>query len=124
MIPAERQKRLLTLVTEYDLISIAELVEIMQVSHMTVRRDIQKLEEQGKVVSVSGGVQLLQRLFSEPTHDDKSLLFQLQKQAIGEKATQLIGNSKTIYLDAGTTTLEIAHQIAKCNDLLVITNDF
>ena len=88
MIPAERQKRLLTLVTEYDLISIAELVEIMQVSHMTVRRDIQKLEEQGKVVSVSGGVQLLQRLFSEPTHDDKSLLFQLQKQAIGEKATQ------------------------------------
>ena len=124
MIPAERQQRLLTLVTEYDLISIAELVEIMQVSHMTVRRDIQKLEEQGKVVSVSGGVQLLQRLFSEPTHDDKSLLFQLQKQAIGEKATQLIGNSKTIYLDAGTTTLEIAHQIAKCNDLLVITNDF
>ncbi|TNH03755.1 DeoR/GlpR transcriptional regulator [Testudinibacter sp. TR-2022] len=124
MIPAERQKRILMLLSEHDLISIAELVEIMQVSHMTVRRDIQKLEEQGKVVSVSGGVQLLQRLFSEPTHDDKSLLFQSQKQAIGATAAQLIANSKTVYLDAGTTTLEIAHHIAKRSDLLVITNDF
>ncbi|MGV6987886.1 DeoR family transcriptional regulator [Testudinibacter sp. P80/BLE/0925] len=124
MIPAERQKRILTLLTEHDLISIAELVEIMQVSHMTVRRDIQKLEEQGKVVSVSGGVQLLQRLFIEPTHDDKSLLFQAQKQAIGTQALQFLGGSKTIYLDAGTTTLEIAYQLAQREDLLVITNDF
>lgn len=78
---------------------------------MTIRRDIQKLEEKGKVVSVSGGVQLLERLISEPTRDDKSLLFHQQKSAIGLVAANLIPANATIYLDAGTTTLEIAKQI-------------
>lgn len=124
MIPAERQKQLLSLVSAHGVMSIVDLVDIMQVSHMTVRRDIQKLEKEGKVISVSGGVKCLQRLLNEPTHDDKSLLFQSQKRAIGLKAAELIGENKTIYLDAGTTTLEIAHNIVNRGDLLVITNDF
>ncbi|MBE2894563.1 DeoR/GlpR family DNA-binding transcription regulator [Spirabiliibacterium falconis] len=124
MIPAERQKQLLKIITENDVMSITDLVDLMGVSHMTVRRDIQKLESQGKVISVSGGVQLLQRLNFEPTHDDKSLLYQAQKRRIGMQAEKLIQNHQTIYLDAGTTTLQIAHQIAKRQDLLIITNDF
>lgn len=124
MIPIERQNKLLALITKHELLTIAELVKIMNVSHMTIRRDIQKLEAQGKVMSVSGGVQSLQRLFTEPTHDDKSLLFQQQKQAIGEKALTYISPHQTVYLDAGTTTLEIAHLLCEREDLLIITNDF
>ena len=124
MIPAERQKTLLNLISKQSVISINNLVNILGVSHMTVRRDIQKLEEDGKVISVSGGVQLLERLSSEPTHDDKSLLATTEKTAISKKAVELIQEHSTIYLDAGTTTLEIAKQIANRNDLLVITNDF
>lgn len=123
MIPAERQKTLLNLISKQSVISINNLVNILGVSHMTVRRDIQKLEEDGKVISVSGGVQLLERLSSEPTHDDKSLLATTEKAAISKKAVELIQKHSTIYLDAGTTTLEIAKQIANRNDLLVITND-
>lgn len=55
MIPAERQKTLLNLISKQGVISINNLVNILGVSHMTVRRDIQKLEEDGKVISVSGG---------------------------------------------------------------------
>lgn len=55
MIPAERQKTLLNLISKQSVISINNLVNILGVSHMTVRRDIQKLEEDGKVISVSGG---------------------------------------------------------------------
>ena len=124
MIPAERQKTLLNLISKQNVISINNLVSILGVSHMTVRRDIQKLEEDGKVISVSGGVQLLERLSTEPTHDDKSLLATTEKIAISKKAVELIQEHSTIYLDAGTTTLEIAKQIANRNDLLVITNDF
>ncbi len=84
MIPAERQKTLLNLISKQSVISINNLVNILGVSHMTVRRDIQKLEEDGKVISVSG-VQLLERLSSEPTHDDKSLLATTEKAAISKK---------------------------------------
>ncbi|WP_040976688.1 DeoR/GlpR family DNA-binding transcription regulator [Necropsobacter massiliensis] len=124
MIPAERQKQLLNLISQNNIISIASLVDILGVSHMTVRRDIQKLEQEGKVVSVSGGVKLLEHLFMEPTHQDKSLLSTLQKENIGMQAAQMIPQNTTIYLDAGTTTLEIAHRILDRDDLLVVTNDF
>ncbi|HDR1345785.1 TPA: DeoR/GlpR transcriptional regulator [Pasteurella multocida] len=124
LIPAERQKKILNLNHQQGIVRITNLVELMGVSHMTIRRDIQKLEEKGKVVSVSGGVQLLERLISEPTRDDKSLLFHQQKSAIGLVAANLIPANATIYLDAGTTTLEIAKQITDRDDLLVITNDF
>lgn len=64
LIPAERQKKILNLIHQQGIVRITNLVELMGVSHMTIRRDIQKLEEKGKVVSVSGGVQLLERLIS------------------------------------------------------------
>ncbi|OOS02563.1 DeoR family transcriptional regulator [[Haemophilus] felis] len=124
MIPAERQKKILFFIQQEGIVSIAKLVEMMNVSHMTIRRDIQKLEELGKVVSVSGGVQLLERLVVEPTHDDKSLLFHSEKQQIGIEAAKHIPQNSTVYLDAGTTTLQIAKHISHRDDLLIITNDF
>ncbi|HDL6070328.1 TPA: DeoR/GlpR transcriptional regulator [Mannheimia haemolytica] len=122
--PLERQREILRLINNNGVASINFLAEQLKVSHMTIRRDIQKLEEQGKVSLVSGGVQSLERLIMELPHDDKSMLFQEQKSAIGSLASQLIPSNTTIYLDAGTTTLEIAHRIIDRNDLLVVTNDF
>ncbi|MFC0323400.1 DeoR family transcriptional regulator [Gallibacterium melopsittaci] len=124
MIPAERQKHILTILNEQNIVSINTLMELLNVSHMTIRRDIQALEKKGAVVSVSGGVQLQQRLSVEPTHTAKSLLFQTEKEKIGRYAAERIPEHSTIYLDAGTTTLEIARHIADREDLLIITNDF
>lgn len=124
MIPLERQRQILQFINSNGIASINFLAEKLNVSHMTIRRDIQKLEEEGKVASVSGGVQSLERLIIELPHNDKSLLFHDQKRAIGLAAAKLIPPNRTIYLDAGTTTLEIAHQIAEREDLLIVTNDF
>ncbi|MGO2509313.1 MAG: DeoR family transcriptional regulator [Vibrio hibernica] len=124
MIPVERQKKILTLLKSQEVISISELVDLLNVSHMTIRRDIEKLESMGKVNSVSGGMQLTQTLHSELSHDIKITQFSLEKEKIGQIAANAIIPNATIYLDAGTTALEIAHQISQRNDLLIITNDF
>lgn len=124
MIPLERQRQILQFINANGVASINFLAKKLNVSHMTIRRDIQKLEEEGKVASVSGGVQSLERLIIEPPHNDKSKLFHEQKSAIGIVAAQMIPQGSTIYLDAGTTTLEIAYQITDRKDLLVVTNDF
>lgn len=124
MIPAERQKLLLNLISQKGMASISQLMESLNVSHMTIRRDIQKLEEMGKVISVSGGVKMQEHISVEPTHQDKSLLFHPQKAQIGEYAATLIPAHTTVYLDAGTTTLEIAYRLIEREDLLVVTNDF
>lgn len=124
MIPAERQRTILSLLSQQEVISISDLVEQLGVSHMTIRRDIATLESSGKVMSVSGGVQLTTAIHSELSHDIKIEQQAMEKALIAKIAAELISANSTIYLDAGTTALEIAYQIAARADLLVITNDF
>ncbi|BFO07982.1 hypothetical protein GGER_04920 [Serratia rubidaea] len=71
MIPSERRDFIYRYVHEYQLVPIAALTELMSVSHMTVRRDIRVLEEEGKVVSVSGGVRLSDALRQELAYNEK-----------------------------------------------------
>ncbi len=124
MIPIERHQQILALVQEKGVVSIAELTDRLSVSHMTIRRDLQKLEEQGAVMSVSGGVRSMERLASEPSHQDKTSMFSQEKQAIGAAAARHIPARSCIYLDAGTTTLALARELGLRNDLTIVTNDF
>jgi DeoR/GlpR family transcriptional regulator of sugar metabolism len=124
MIPVERHQQILALVSERGVVSIAELTERLGVSHMTIRRDVQKLEEQGAVLSVSGGVCSAERLAAEPSHLTKTALYNDEKRAIGRLAAQHIPRHSCIYLDAGTTTLALARELVDRDDLLVVTNDF
>lgn len=82
MIPTERRQIILDMVAEKGIVSIAELTERMHVSHMTIRRDLQKLEQQGAVIQVSGGVQSSTRVAHEPSHQIKSELATPQKRRL------------------------------------------
>ena len=139
MIPVERRQIILEMVAEKGIVSIAELTDRMNVSHMTIRRDLQKLEQQGAVVLVSGGVQSPGRVAHEPSHQVKTALAMTQKAAIGKLAASLVQPGRVpgvrilssfesrlilLYLDAGTTTLAIAQHLIHMESLTVVTNDF
>lgn len=123
MIPAKRQQLILAALADRSVLSITELMDWLGVSHMTVRRDIQKLEQDGRVLSVSGGVQLSQKITSEPSHLVKRSLQFDEKEAIAELAAELVQPGMSIYLDAGTTSLALAERIALRPDLIVVSND-
>ncbi|WP_058913471.1 DNA-binding transcriptional repressor YgbI [Entomohabitans teleogrylli] len=124
MIPVERRQTILDMVAERGIVSINELTERMNVSHMTIRRDLQKLEQQGAVVLVSGGVQLPGRLAHEPSRQDKTTMAEPQKAAIGRLAASRVQPESCIYLDAGTTALALAQHLTDYEQLTVVTNDF
>lgn len=124
MIPAERQNLIVARLAGRGVLSITELTELLGVSHMTVRRDLQQLEREGRVTTVAGGVRLPERIFHEPSHVAKAKLQGTEKAAIGRLAASMIRPGAIIYLDAGTTTLEIAHHLAGRSDIAVVTNDF
>jgi DeoR/GlpR family transcriptional regulator of sugar metabolism len=124
MIPAQRQHLIMEKLSHSGVVTIAALSDDFGVSQMTVRRDIEKLERAGRVMSVTGGVQLPQRILSEPSHTAKTHLRYEQKVAIGRKAAEMIPSRGVIYIDAGTTTLEIARQLIGHPDLIIVTNDF
>lgn len=124
MIPAERQAIIIQRLSERRVLSIAEIADILHVSQMTVRRDIRALEDQGRALSVAGGVQLPERLSSEPSHLAKRVMAHNQKAAIGRFAASLVKPGNVIYLDAGTTILELAKHLTTIPNLTVVTNDF
>lgn len=124
MIPDQRREHILKLLQERHVLSINELTSMLSVSHMTVRRDIQALENDGKVLSVTGGVRLAARLKSEPSYLAKAQLEVPAKRAIARSAAELVRENFTIYLDAGTTTLQMVPLLTDKVGLTVITSDF
>ncbi|MFT6348078.1 MAG: DeoR/GlpR family transcriptional regulator of sugar metabolism, partial [Psychromonas sp.] len=124
MIPAERHRAILALLSSQEVVSINQLIQQLRVSHMTIRRDIGKLEADCRVISVSGGIQLTESMHSELSHEVKITQNQSAKVSIALLASELVKPDMTVYLDAGTTTLEIAHKLIHRDDIMVVTNDF
>lgn len=84
MLPLERQEKILEIIKDKGVVSVVELVEALGVSHMTIRRDIQRLEQLNVLASVSGGVALPKRtrLLNEPSHRDKTLMFPRKRRLL------------------------------------------
>lgn len=123
-IPAQRREALLRLLRADHVLSVRQLTQALGVSHMTVRRDIDTLEREGRVHSVPGGVRLASHITREPAFAIKSASETPEKQAIAHAASADINDGMVIYLDAGTTTGALIPALAQHHDLTVISNDF
>jgi DeoR/GlpR family transcriptional regulator of sugar metabolism len=105
--PARRQ-RIVDLVHEASYLAAGELSQALDVSEMTIRRDIRLLESQGLVRAVHGGVSRVPDL-STGTDFRLRLLSQHEaKVRIAQEALGFVSPDTTIALDNGTTTLELA----------------
>lgn len=97
--------------------------EFPSVSQMTLRRDLYKLEEDGRIIRVRGGamsVKEVQKISGE-AYTKKTAINTDAKIVIAQKAASLIDEDSCIFLDGGTTSLFLAKEIPdiKCN---VFTN--
>ncbi len=92
---------------------------------MTVRRDIQALEEAGRAFLRHRRRAPCRAVWRrELPHLQKAAMNTGAKRAVGQAAADLVRDGMVIYLDAGTTLLELARQIAGRGGLTVVTNDF
>lgn len=128
MIPAERQQCIRELLDARGMVSIADMAEHLGVSRMTVRRDMQELEQQGLATLVSGGARRVGRIGFELPLEEKRDLRAAEKAAIAERAADLVRPGMAVFFDAGTTCLACAEAIAARPELrdsiLAVTNDF
>ncbi|CAK7034372.1 MAG: Lactose phosphotransferase system repressor [Desulfovibrio sp.] len=128
MIPAERQRFIRKALDSKGMVSFADMAEQLGVSHMTVRRDMQLLEQQGWLRFISGGAQIVERIASELPQAEKRRLQFAEKVAIAQKAVSLIRPGAAVYFDAGTTCLAVAEAVTAREDLrdsiFAVSNDF
>ena len=104
-------------------VRVAELAAQLGVSDMTVRRDLDVLDEAGLVEKVHGGATALaDRSASEPGFAAKSLRNTDEKLAIARTAATLVRAGTAIGVTAGTTTWQLAYHLTDIADLIVVTN--
>lgn len=124
MIPEQRRELIVRQLRRHQVQSLHQLTELLGCSHMTVRRDVAALEDQGRVYAVPGGVRIASHQTVEPSHQAKSVTELPQKRAIAAKVAHLLQPGMTVYLDAGTTVACLIPRIVALSDMTVITNDF
>lgn len=119
---ANRQRELAHYVLDHGTVTVAELVELFDVSPMTVHRHLTELERQGVVRRFRGGASAQPSGVFESNVLYRMSAMQKEKAAIARHARILIEPGMSLLLDEGTTTLALARLLADFAPLTVITN--
>ncbi|WP_033575450.1 DeoR/GlpR family DNA-binding transcription regulator [Dickeya chrysanthemi] len=117
-----RLDQILDYLKSHNLVTVDELVTVIDASPATIRRDLIKLDEQGVISRSHGGVTLNRFIPSQPTTNEKLQRSLAEKQAIARQAATLVQPGNAVVLDAGTTMLELARNLTHL-PLRVITAD-
>ncbi|UQD52363.1 DeoR family transcriptional regulator [Bacillus methanolicus] len=120
MLTPERHQLILQLLKEKQTVKIQELVDLTKTSESTIRRDLTQLEKGKFLKRIHGGAARLQGKLQEPSMTEKSSKNLHEKRQIAQYAAQLVEEGDCIYLDAGSTVLEMIPYLPK--DIVVVTN--
>jgi DeoR/GlpR family transcriptional regulator of sugar metabolism len=125
MLAAERQARIVYEVEQRGAVRVALLAQLLDVSEMTIRRDLDILAAQGRVEKVHGGATVLggnKPSTYEPGFDAKWAQQTAEKEGIALAAAALVQPGSAVGLSAGTTTWTLAHHLGAIPELTVVTN--
>ncbi|MDT8860920.1 DeoR/GlpR family DNA-binding transcription regulator [Alkalihalobacillus sp. MEB130] len=121
MLTIERHQLILSLLKDRVTVKIQELVDETNSSESTIRRDLNDLEQAKKLKRIHGGATLLQKKLDEPTIAEKTIKNSQEKKRIAERAASFVEDGDCIFLDAGTSTIEII-PFLKEKEVVVVTN--
>lgn len=123
MLARQRQERILDVVRSEGAVRVSALIDLLGVSDMTVRRDLEALATRGLVARVHGGAtEVATASTYEPGFAAKSALRRAEKAAIAAAAAELVEPGSAVALSAGTTTHALARELCSVPDLTVVTN--
>lgn len=109
-IRAEKSVRVSDLALQYD------------VTEETIRRDLDKLDKDGKIKKTYGGAVLEEKVSRDPSFMDRQKVNMAGKRQIGERASKLIEDGETLFIDMSTTALEVVKAVPENKKITVITN--
>lgn len=106
MLAEDRLEKIVTLVNEHGSITATDLMQLLDASESTIRRDLTRLAQMGRIVKVHGGATAVTRtvVSSDQTVYEKYSVHLEEKTAIARFAATLIGPDDFVYIDAGSTT--------------------
>ncbi|MFX0075929.1 MAG: DeoR/GlpR family DNA-binding transcription regulator [Candidatus Hermodarchaeota archaeon] len=123
MIAEKRRAKIIELVNLQGSVSIEELLELFDVSRMTIWRDLKELEVKGEIIRAHGGALKIDEFSEKEEEFDRRRKENLNEKRLIAKfaAKNYVKNSDIIFLDGGSTILEMIPHL-KQENLTVLSN--
>ncbi|APB30666.1 DeoR/GlpR family DNA-binding transcription regulator [Vagococcus teuberi] len=122
MLPFERKKIILEELQK-GVVYITSLAELLNVSEITVRRDLKHLEEEKKVTLLHGGAAQLVDTSRETPMDQREELYIDEKERISHFAAGLVEDGDVIFIDSGTTNKRMLKYLTE-KKVKIVTNGY
>ena len=124
MLTVERMGEIYNLLQQNGVVRVDELAGRFQVSEMTIRRDLEKMEREGRLIRCHGGAVQKMEITRDQGFDNRASLNLDAKMRLARYCfDHYIQENAVIYLDAGSTVLELAKLLSNVPGLTVVTND-
>ncbi|MGL5824934.1 MAG: DeoR/GlpR family DNA-binding transcription regulator [Nocardioides sp.] len=123
MLAAQRRATILAELDRDGTVKVSDLVALLDVSDMTIRRDLVVLQRQGLLEKVHGGAMArTEPSTTEPGFEANSARRLIEKEAIAAHAAGLVEPGSAVAISAGTTTHALARHLVDVPRLTVVTN--
>lgn len=116
-----RRDEICKMVLSESEVKVKELSKLFKVSMETIRKDLNYLDEIGMVVKSHGGAKVINDYYQLPV-DVKLQENVHAKRYIARRALDLIDDNSVVFLDAGSTTIQLAKLLKIKHGLTVVTN--
>ena len=123
LIPAQRRERIQEYLALHKIARTVDLCNMLDASEATVRRDLEWLEQDGVLERTHGGAVLNQRMILEPEYRQRAQNHPEEKRCIGSVAASLIEDGDIVFINSGTTTTQVIHQIRSDAGITVFSNN-
>lgn len=118
----ERRQQIVQQAQNLGKVMVDDLAAQFAVSTVTIRADLNELDESGLLVRCRGGALASTKLARELSVQERYKRRLPTKQKLGKAAADLIQAGDSVILDAGTTTEEVARCLVDHDNLVVMTN--
>ena len=118
----ERHEKILAKLNEKGKVEVPDLSESLNVSEVTIRKDLRILEDKGLLFRTHGGATKTNPYTSDKPVQEKEFVNIAEKNSIAKEACKLIGDTDSIILASGTSILAMARCLNPTHHLNVITS--
>jgi DeoR/GlpR family transcriptional regulator of sugar metabolism len=118
----ERKQRIMEILEQGNQVRIDELAQVLTVSEITVRRDLDRLSQQGLLIKKRGGAIRREPSVSELFFEQRKKEMEAEKRRIGQAAAGMVQRGDVVLLDTGTTTMLIARALKTVSGITIVTN--
>lgn len=118
----QRRNQILELLRENGRVRVSELSEKYGISEVSIRNDLETLEEEGHLQRVHGGAVIINKSYINMNLDERFTTNAVNKKKLAERVAECVDDNDIIMMNAGTTLIYVLRAIRDKKNITVVTN--